>query len=210
MGDRQVLAIRAEWLAPGRLAALVPRWSLLALGITLAGCASDDLPPAVVEQLQQQKPVQPQAGSPSDRLAAPSTEATLSNRLALRSVDDWSLSETAEHALGRIGAPAVPYLREKLRYIDPDPNRQALVRQRAADVLAQIGPEARDAVPDLTAALRDPSADVRKSAAFALGQIGPDAAGAVAELLDVMLEADAAQRAFRRGPEPVEYLPAPD
>ncbi|MCO6457611.1 MAG: HEAT repeat domain-containing protein [Pirellulaceae bacterium] len=198
--DRRALISRLRWLGA----------ALAALGTTLGGCASDDLPPAVVEQLQQQAPVQPQASSPSDRLLVPATGAVPSTRLALRSVDDWTLSETAEHALGRIGAPAVPYLREKLRQVDADPRRQALVRQRAADVLAQIGPEARDAVPDLTAALRDPSAEVRKSAAFALGQIGPDAAGAVAELLDVMLEAEAAQRNSVSGPQAVEYLPAPE
>ena len=98
---------------------------------------------------------------------------------SIKAYPDWSLRETAADALGRIGAPAVPELIESLR------NRDPRERQRAARVLARIGPDAVDAVPMLTAALRDPDPFVQKTAARALGQIGPDAAVAVPELVEL-------------------------
>ena len=48
--------------------------------------------------------------------------------------------------------------------------------------LAEIGPDAKGAVPALADALRDIDPDVREAAATALGEIGPDAAGAVRAL----------------------------
>jgi HEAT repeat protein len=60
------------------------------------------------------------------------------------------------------------------------------VRQRAADALGSIGPNAAEAVPALAGALEDPDAVVRSSAAAALGSIGPNAAGAVPALADAL------------------------
>ena len=57
-----------------------------------------------------------------------------------------------------------------------------LVRQNAAAALAQLGPEARDAVPALTSALRDPEWAVRRQAALTLGKIGPEARSALPAL----------------------------
>ena len=51
---------------------------------------------------------------------------------------------------------------------DKDPN----MRYWAADSLGKFGPEARSAVPDLIAALKDESKMVRMGAAYALGGIG--------------------------------------
>ena len=55
-------------------------------------------------------------------------------------------------------------------------------------VLARIGPDAADAVPELTDLLDDPEQDVRKAAARALGQIGPDAAEAVPALMRQLVQ----------------------
>lgn len=51
---------------------------------------------------------------------------------------------------------------------DKDPN----MRYYAAQSLGQFGPEAKTAVPDLIAALKDESKMVRMGTAYALGEIG--------------------------------------
>jgi hypothetical protein len=51
---------------------------------------------------------------------------------------------------------------------DEDPE----LRWRAARALGAIGPDAADAVPDLTTALGDETPLVRAQAAYALGQMG--------------------------------------
>lgn len=48
-----------------------------------------------------------------------------------------------------------------------------------ARALANIGPEAREAVPDLIAALDSPNKSIRYSAARGLAGIGPDSIAAV-------------------------------
>jgi HEAT repeat protein len=67
-------------------------------------------------------------------------------------------------------------------------HRDAQVRRQAALVLARIGPDAADAVPELTALLDDPEQGVRKAAARALGQIGPAAADAVPALMRQLVQ----------------------
>jgi HEAT repeat protein len=92
------------------------------------------------------------------------------------------MHESATIALGRIGAAAVPDLVRALG--DPDPG----VRLRAAEALARIGPDAKEAVPELIRLLSDEREHVetRKAAAWALGQIGPPASGAVPELMRIL------------------------
>lgn len=111
----------------------------------------------------------------------PSTDE--SDSPAILPYDRWTLPETAADALGRIGRPAVAGLREKLRHPAAD------VRLRAARVLARIGPEAAEAVPELIGLLDDPDADVRRWAARALGQIGPAAEPAVPGLIELLDDA---------------------
>jgi len=48
--------------------------------------------------------------------------------------------------------------------------------------LGGMGPDAKDAVPALVAALKDRDPSVRAAAAYALGQIGPDARSALKDL----------------------------
>ncbi|MEQ8789096.1 MAG: HEAT repeat domain-containing protein [Pirellulaceae bacterium] len=95
---------------------------------------------------------------------------------------EWDMPETAAKALGRIGRAAVPQLAQALS--DPNP----LVRKRAADVLARIGPDAKDAVPVLIRTLGDRDEEVRKAATRALGEIGPGAAEAVPRLIEALRE----------------------
>jgi hypothetical protein len=100
----------------------------------------------------------------------------------IKPFQEWDMPETAAHALGRIGEAAVPQLTQALS--DPNP----LVRQRAADVLARIGPDAKDAVPALIRTLGDRDEEVRKAATRALGEIGPGAAEAVPRLIEALRE----------------------
>jgi hypothetical protein len=100
----------------------------------------------------------------------------------IKPFQEWDMPETAAHALGRIGEAAVPQLTQALS--DPNP----LVRKRAADVLARIGPDAKDAVPALIRALGDRDEQVRKAATRALGEIGPGAAEAVPRLIEALRE----------------------
>ena len=69
---------------------------------------------------------------------------------------------------------AVPVLRAGLK------DRDELVRTEAAVGLRSLGPAAKDAVPDLIAALKAGGL-VTRSAGQALGRIGPDAAAALVE-----------------------------
>ena len=48
-------------------------------------------------------------------------------------------------------------------------------RGTAARLIGKIGPDARDAVPYLVAAIHDPREEVRAQAVVTLGQIGPAA-----------------------------------
>ncbi|MDP7018752.1 MAG: HEAT repeat domain-containing protein [Pirellulaceae bacterium] len=94
--------------------------------------------------------------------------------------NEWDLRETVVDALSRIGAPAVPELRNRLTSNDAE------VRAQAADVLGRIGPDANEAIPELIILLDDESGPVRRSAARALGQIGPAAEQAVPSLMRVL------------------------
>lgn len=75
-------------------------------------------------------------------------------------------------------------------------DRSAAVKEAAAIALGRIGPvglpadkftpAAREAVPELAAALKDASPDVRAAAADALGSLGPHAGEAVPELAQAL------------------------
>jgi HEAT repeat protein len=83
---------------------------------------------------------------------------------AVRCVSAWVLYHA--HALD--SKSVLPVLREALQADDP------WARRRSADYLGALGPAARDAVPALTALLRDKNESVREAAAKALKAIGPN------------------------------------
>lgn len=118
---------------------------------------------------------------PSQRSATPIAES----RVLLSPYGDWDMQDTVADSLARIGEPAVPSLVRMLRH------PQAKRRVQAAEILARIGPQAKEGVPGLVEALADPDPDVRKAVARALGQIGPAAADAVGPLLRVLEESSA-------------------
>jgi HEAT repeat protein len=70
---------------------------------------------------------------------------------------------------------------QQLRSSDPE------FRREAARALGQMGPEAKEAVPSLMAALKDEDRAVRIQAAHALGEIGPEAKAAVPALRESMV-----------------------
>src|SRR5215813_1203778 len=69
-------------------------------------------------------------------------------------------------------------------------DQDVTVRLAAARALGNIGPEAKEAVPDLIAALKDQDALVRGYAAGALGNIGPGAKEAVPDLRAALKDQD--------------------
>src|SRR5262249_62434191 len=60
------------------------------------------------------------------------------------------------------------------------------VRARSVRALAWFGPDAKEAVPVLTAALQDPNDSVRSAAIEALGEVGPEAKQAVPTLARIL------------------------
>ena len=67
-------------------------------------------------------------------------------------------------------------------------------RASAARILGELGPAAKDAVPDLQAALADADKDVRRCAARSLGDIGKASKPAVKALGKTLKDNDAAVR----------------
>jgi HEAT repeat protein len=175
--------------------------AVLLLG-TIVGCGTSKPSP---EQAQAPEVARPKVTRPYDVRGErnpgaaepppfPVQLATVTERIAenttpprsaeppIKPFQDWDMPETAARALGRIGEAAVPQLTQALS--DPNP----LVRKRAADVLARIGPDAKDAVPALIRSLGDRDEEVRKAATRALGEIGPGAAEAVPRLIEALRE----------------------
>lgn len=164
-------------------------FTLPTFAVILPACTNseDDPQSAVLKEYDPSQPgeQQPATNQPPPVKLAVATEPVSESPAPLPPIvpfERWDMPETAAEALGRIGAAAVPQLAQALR--DPNP----LVRKRAADILARIGPDARDAVPVLIQALDDPEEDVRKAAVRALGEIGPAAEEAVPHLIDALRE----------------------
>src|SRR5207302_4503403 len=104
--------------------------------------------------------------------------------LALQS-DDANVRSAAALALkdmGQATAADVEPLRAALLAKAPTPD----ARRYAAAALGEIGPPARSAVPELTAALKDADAPLRPLAARALGKIGADAGPAVPAIIEML------------------------
>ena len=80
----------------------------------------------------------------------------------------------------------------------------------AAGALGHIGPAAKDAVPALTALLRDKDWGARFAAARALGGIGPPASNAVPALTQLLKDKDEdVRKAAAEALEKIKKKPAP-
>ena len=88
------------------------------------------------------------------------------------------------YALSAVGSPAVPALIAELKHA------HWAVRAAAADILGNLGWNARQAIPALIRALRDENAWVRRNAAEALGTIGSPAVEAVPALRERLKDED--------------------
>src|SRR5262249_51149379 len=60
------------------------------------------------------------------------------------------------------------------------------VRMAAAKQIAEMGPEAKPALPALVGALKDDNLYVRRFALQAIGEVGPEAKSVVADVMNVM------------------------
>ena len=94
-----------------------------------------------------------------------------------RALDDpvGAVTLNAAEALGRIGAPAVPALVKRLG----DRHLRTLI----ASILAEIGPDAKSAIPELLKMARDKDRAARIEAVLALAAMGSAARSAVPELI---------------------------
>ena len=93
-------------------------------------------------------------------------------------------------------------------------NPDSAQRWQAANVIGEMGPEGKDAVPALAAALHDEEPHVRVNAALALMKIGPDSQAAVPDLSTALedevqiIRMDAAITLNRLGHDAQPAIPA--
>jgi HEAT repeat protein len=116
----------------------------------------------------------------------PSAEVTTPLLIEALEDADPSVVIPALEILTEQGADAVSVLVEALKHKSG--------RYWASLALAEMGPQAKAAVPGLTALLKDDEPEVRVEAAMALGEIGPDAASAVTELAKSLADSTTAVR----------------
>lgn len=98
----------------------------------------------------------------------------------------------ALRALARYGADAAPALPKIIVLLEHKDDSE--IRWNAARTLGKIGPPAKEAMPNLSAALEDSDPLVREHAAEALGDIGPQAKEAIPALVKVLKDPDARVR----------------
>lgn len=106
--------------------------------------------------------------------------------------EDKSVRYHTVRALRKTGSPdeVIPLLRSKLT--DPESD----VRHAAIDELAEIGPEAAVAIPDLIAIIQDPSSRDKSDAAQALGKMGIVVEGVIPALCLALKDEDRFVRWF--------------
>lgn len=100
----------------------------------------------------------------------------------IEALPDPSIQGNVRQALVNIGTPAVPALARVVGQQGAEESK----RIGCVETLRLMGPAAKDAMPDLLVALRDPSKWIRGSAARALGAIGPEAKAATAGLVEAL------------------------
>ena len=108
--------------------------------------------------------------------------------------DDLAYGAAELARWGPAAAPAVPALRQSLRY---PYSRDA--RFASAEALGAIGPPAVEAVPDLVEALSDEHDAIRYQSAYALGSIGKPARCAVPVLAGLLWDPERQVRIYAAG-----------
>jgi HEAT repeat protein/flagellar basal body rod protein FlgG len=111
-----------------------------------------------------------------DRTATPIF--TLSRTAAREGVEVRRMACEALGKLGRLAAPAVPFLMQTAQEQD------SMLAAAAIEALAAVGPQAAPAVPVLSVALGHEQPLIRRRAAEALGRIGPQAVAAAPALTE--------------------------
>ena len=98
---------------------------------------------------------------------------------------ETGVTRVAGADLSSLEAGAVPGHVDALKSQDPS------ARKKAADMLAQIGPEARAATPTLLQVAKDPEHEVRAAAVMALGETAQGTQDAIPELIESIKDEDA-------------------
>ena len=134
---------------------------------------------AIIDGLQSEdKNVRRAAVQALAETKAPSEEVQPRLIAAIEAADQELISDIVR-ALSAMGADAVPRVKRGLA--------NPKLRGYAAVVLGNIGAEAKDAVPELTAALDvEDEPEFRREILFTLGQIGPPAAPAVEKIVAIL------------------------
>src|SRR5262249_27396140 len=95
--------------------------------------------------------------------------------IGLLNDSDAQVKFTSAQALRRIGKPAVPELISGLK--------DEALHSTVSSIIAEIGPDAAEAVPALTKLLNSKDPEAQREAILALAAIGPDAKATAPALL---------------------------
>ena len=109
-----------------------------------------------------------------------------------------NLHPAAAATIRKLGPTMMPEILAMLRSDEAKSDDGAALRLVCLQTLTMSGPAAKQAVDDLTKALRDPSSKVRLTAARALGNLGPDAKNAADSLAVLEKDSDTSVRSIAK------------
>jgi HEAT repeat protein len=160
--------------------------------LALAHMGPDARPaiPALMKILKHEEhPLRPGAAWALARIGAKQANEELIK--ALPKQDDPRMQIVAPIALMVLNPDTDVYLQFALPRLRELLNHEALpIRREAAMVLAELGPKAAPAVPELTQGLQDPDPEIRKQFLTALAAIGPDSAEALPSIMQALADQD--------------------
>jgi HEAT repeat protein len=133
---------------------------------------------AVLEASFDPEPLVRRAAGRAARSIDPPPEKTLPIILKILEEGDPAIIMPALSTLAEEGKEVVPRLRNALKH--------EKACYWACIVLAEIGADAAEAVPELQAVLEHPDPDVHMQALLALGEIGPASAPAVPKIIELL------------------------
>jgi HEAT repeat protein len=169
--------------APNMIAALKDHRELLADVVKILDKLGTKVTEAYLDALKNESPMVRQfAAEQIGKLGADAKEAAPALMITLRDKDKAVRGASAD-ALEKIGKGVVPALREQIKDKDPE------LRAQAIETLGEVGPRAKDALPDIKGALNDQSPKVRLQAAKAIRKIG-DTQAAAAEFIKLLGDPD--------------------